>query len=565
MNRHFNDLPVRVKIIGNSVVLLLLLLLIAMYACYSMISIGKELKTIVSQDLPLTENITAITEHQLQQTIHFERAMRHGMTLDQATKAKAYLQKEMVIFDDIGRLVDEGIKQAALFAGESGAHAHNEEVEKEFAYVSSALQKIAKEHADFEQHGHQVFALLKAGKRDEAEIMAEKMEHEADLLDKEIVGLLKRLANLAYAAGVRAEELEGIEIKLLVLVSIFAVLLGGYLSWAVSANINRRLRVATESLDRIASGHLAYAVSVDGADELGQLQHSMLMMQGRLLAMIQKIGSTAVELSTASDEVSKVMAGTVDNIQSQQSETAEMSIAMNEMGKAVADVNKRVDASVEAANAASVDTAKGQQIVQATISGVQQLANKIDSAAEVISQVEQSSNDINAVLEVIKSIAEQTNLLALNAAIEAARAGEQGRGFAVVADEVRTLASRTQESTAEINVIIERLQFGASSATQAMTESREKSESVVGQAGLAGSSLSAIAGSVTKIEDMSTQIAADTDEQSAAVENMNGNVLKINEMVMAGVSGTQQTAAAGKDLARISFELQGLIAEFKTE
>jgi len=391
------------------------------------------------------------------------------------------------------------------------------------------------------------------------------MEHEVDQLDEEIVGLLKRLANLAYEAGVRVEGLERAEIKWLLIISILAVFLGGYLSWAVSANINRRLKVATESLDRIASGHLAHAVTVDGTDELGQLQRSILVMQGRLLTMIQKIGSTALGLSAASEEVSKAMINTAENIQTQQAETAEISIAMNEMGQAVADVNKRVDASVEAANTANIDTAKGQKIVQDTISGIQQLANKIDSTAGVISQVEQSSNDINTVLEVIKSIAEQTNLLALNAAIEAARAGEQGRGFAVVADEVRTLASRTQESTAEINAIIEKLQCGASSATQAMTESREQSESVVDQAGLAGTSLNAIADSVAKIEDMSTQIATATDEQSVVVENMSGNVLEINEMAIASVSGTQQAAAAGKDLARISFELQGLIAEFRTE
>ncbi|MGD8593954.1 MAG: methyl-accepting chemotaxis protein, partial [Gammaproteobacteria bacterium] len=220
----------------------------------------------------------------------------------------------------------------------------------------------------------------------------------------------------------------------------------------------------------------------------------------------------------------------------------------------------------EAANAAShsdEEAQKGQAVVDRTINAIDALASEVDRAANVIHRLEQDSDQIGTVLDVIKGIAEQTNLLALNAAIEAARAGEQGRGFAVVADEVRTLASRTQQSTAEIQQMIERLQAGAQEAVSVMDDSRSRAADSVSSAQSAGQSLQSITGSVASITDMNTQIAAAADEQSAVAEEVNKNIVNINHAAERAADGAKQTSAASNALAGLAQDLQALVGQFK--
>ena len=202
-------------------------------------------------------------------------------------------------------------------------------------------------------------------------------------------------------------------------------------------------------------------------------------------------------------------------------------------------------------------------MVERTINAIDALANEVDRAANVIHRLEQDSDQIGTVLDVIKGIAEQTNLLALNAAIEAARAGEQGRGFAVVADEVRTLASRTQHSTSEIQQMIERLQAGAQEAVSVMEDSRSRASDSVSSAQSAGQSLGSITQSVASITDMNTQIAAAADEQSAVAEEINKNIVNINHAAELAANGAQQTSAASTALAELAQDLQEMVGQFK--
>lgn len=381
-------------------------------------------------------------------------------------------------------------------------------------------------------------------------------------MSEEVDGFLSEVELETSAVVTRQEKLTAYALRSAVIGSI--VLLAGIgLVYLIISRIFSCLPEVLKQLNMVAQGDLTSTIDVTREDEFGDLMRGLKTMQQSLLEMISRIGSTTQQLSSMSQQVSSVMMKTNQNIQQQHQETEQISSAMGEMSSAVREVLQSVTDSANAANGANIETVNGSKLVQDAIQGIQQLADLIEQTSQQIQSVERDSENINKVLDVIKGIAEQTNLLALNAAIEAARAGEQGRGFAVVADEVRTLAGRTQQSTQEINSIIDKLQTGARKSVEAMQLSRDKTLEVVDQAVLAGTSLTTIAESVSRIDVMSEHIAAATQEQSAVAENMENNVLRISDMARHNADSVNQTFQAGTELTHIATELKGLVGNFK--
>ena len=444
---------------------------------------------------------------------------------------------------------------------------------QQFRTLISELKALDSEHAERYQAMLPVFeAYYEVGKKmaqayiDEGASGGNRMMGQFDevaaKMAEEVDGFLVDVQERTAASLSAQQELAG-SAQYLIGLGSFIILLGIGLIYFIMSRALAFLPKAVAELHRVAEGDLTSSIEVNRQDEIGSLMQGVQSMRDRLLAMVSQIADTTRHLSSAVEDVSSVTTQTTNNILQQQSETEQVATAMNEMTATVQEVAQSITTTAHAATEAHDETLSGRKVVEQAIEAMQQLTNQIETTSNVIHQVEQDSDSISTVLDVIKSIAEQTNLLALNAAIEAARAGEQGRGFAVVADEVRTLASRTQQSTEEINQMIDKLQSGSRQAVQVMSQSRAQTQSASEQASAAGASLAAIANTVGRINDMSTQIASAAEEQSAVSEEINRNIVRINDMSGQTAIGAEQTAAANQGLVRLAEELQGLVGQFK--
>lgn len=336
------------------------------------------------------------------------------------------------------------------------------------------------------------------------------------------------------------------------------------LAWGIISAIGKAVAALERASGQMAQGDLTVTADYQSEDELGRVAKAFNQMRERFHSMVQQVSSATVQLAAAAQQTSAVNMQTGAGVRRQQSEVEQVATAMHEMTTTVQEVAHSAAGAALAAQQADQEAADGKRVVSQTGEVIDALASEVEKAAAVIRQLEQDSDKIGSVLEVIRSIAEQTNLLALNAAIEAARAGEQGRGFAVVADEVRTLASRTQQSTTEIQGMIEKLQSGSSSAMKVMEASCSQARKGVEQVAQAGDTLDCITRSVATINDMNAQIASAAEEQSSVAEEINRNIVTVSELAEQTSVGAQQTATTSEELARLAEQLQGMVGQFRT-
>ena len=310
---------------------------------------------------------------------------------------------------------------------------------------------------------------------------------------------------------------------------------------------------------------LTHSIDVQTQGELAVLVDAVNRMLKKFKNSMNKVAGSTIMVSTASEELSSITQGTYESVNQQFQEMDQTATAINQMSATVQGVAESASEAAKSAQEANAQAISGKQVVESTIDSISDLSHELNRVSDVINNLNKESESIGAVMDVIKGIAEQTNLLALNAAIEAARAGEQGRGFAVVADEVRTLASRTQQSTVEIESMVEKLQHGARDAVTAMQASQEKSQQSVQNAASAGDSLVTITTSIDKISEMNISIANAAKEQSTVTEEISKNIVAIRTLGEKTTAGAEQTSTSSDELSRLSTELQILVSEFKTE
>ena len=342
-----------------------------------------------------------------------------------------------------------------------------------------------------------------------------------------------------------------------------AMLLGGAIGWVIIRQITQPLQQAVVIARRIGAGDLRDNSSELRRDEFGQLLLALSQSGDNLRGLLGQVGTVTAQLSAAAEQLSAITEQTRAGVDSQKLETDQVATAMSEMVATVQEVARNAEQASTATRQANSQASQGNLVVQRALTQIDQLADDIGTSADAVGRLSEESERIGSVMTVINAIAEQTNLLALNAAIEAARAGEAGRGFAVVADEVRGLAQRTQQSTAEIETLIGSLQQGAQRAAERMHTSQGMVGTTVGLANEAGVELQAITHTVTHIQAMNVQIATAAEQQSAVAEEIGRSVISVRDVAEQTSTASAHTATSAAELARLGTELQGLLSRFK--
>jgi methyl-accepting chemotaxis protein len=349
------------------------------------------------------------------------------------------------------------------------------------------------------------------------------------------------------------------------LVGLLVAGIGLLVIWFVGYGIAQPLRQMVLMLDDIAKGDgdLTKRLQVDRADELGQIAKGFNTFLNKLQNMIRDVVTSVQKVSDSSEHTADIAIRTNEGVQRQMAEIDQVATAVHEMTATAQDVARNATQAAEAANHADRSANDGKHIVQKTSNAIASLATEIGRATSVVQTLAKDSENINAILTAIRGIAEQTNLLALNAAIEAARAGEQGRGFAVVADEVRNLAQKTQQATEEIQSMIQQLQHGTREVVNVMEQSQARTDDSVQQAAAAAQALESITQAVSVINDMNTQIASAAEEQSAVAEDINRNVTNIGQVAGEVAGGADEASQASAELTKLAEQQRRLINQFR--
>jgi methyl-accepting chemotaxis protein len=416
---------------------------------------------------------------------------------------------------------------------------------------------------NYMQAQSQMLELSQQNKLDEMRTLINtRIKEGTDQMGEQLNKLVAINAADAKAASVKAGEYYNEAFIGIVTVAVMASLLTVLLAWLLTRSILTPLNRAVLAAETIAGGNLSKAIEVDGKDEPARLLGALSAMQINLRKTIEQIAGSATQLGAAAEELSTVTQEASRGLQQQNNEIEQTATAVNEMTAAVEEVARNAVSTSEASNQSTQAAREGRDRVVETVDAIQTMTHDVQNTSLMIEGLATQGRDIGKVLDVIRAIAEQTNLLALNAAIEAARAGEAGRGFAVVADEVRALAHRTAQSTQEIEKMVAGIQNGTGEAVSSMQQSNQRTQSTLEMARAAGIALEQITQSIHLINERNLVIASASEEQAQVSREVDRNLVNIRDLATQSAAGANQTSAATHELSRLAVDLNAMVARF---
>ncbi|MBP5942981.1 MULTISPECIES: methyl-accepting chemotaxis protein [Pseudomonas] len=413
------------------------------------------------------------------------------------------------------------------------------------------------------QAQNQMMELSRQDKLDEMRTLINtRIKDGTDQMGEQLNKLIAMNAADAKAASIQAGKYYDSAITGIIIVAVVAALATVLLAWLLTRSIVTPLNRAVEAARTIAGGNLSKLIEVDGKDEPARLLEALAAMQTNLRQTIEQIAGSATQLGAAAEELSAVTEEASRGLQQQNNEIEQAATAVNEMTAAVEEVARNAVSTSEASNQSTHAAREGRDQVVKTVDAIQTMTHDVQNTSQMIEGLAAQGRDIGKVLDVIRAIAEQTNLLALNAAIEAARAGEAGRGFAVVADEVRALAHRTAQSTQEIEKMVAGIQNGTGEAVSSMQQSNQRTQSTLEMARAAGVALEQITQSIHQINERNLVIASASEEQAQVSREVDRNLVNIRDLATQSAAGANQTSAATHELSRLAVDLNAMVARF---
>ena len=552
--RWFHNMPFRFKLMLPLGILVALFIYMAMDSMFQIKHLGDKTHELARVDLAAVDNLLE-ADRDLYQALVAERSMifvdvdsdnfkaltkQHAENIDQARER---MGKFATIVREAGLLALDGL----------GDKLHAYETQRDV--WEKLTREVYAQRASNTRPGRSTAIEMSFGTAAQA---FNAMRNTINSLSDIMLKLVDNAADSGEATVTSANT----HITIIIIIGLALSALVAFILLSVIITPMKRLLAHLEDVAE-GEGDLTVRLEVNSHDEMGRVADAFNRFVSKIHKLIGSSIDSTRQLAGSTQQLTVVAAESSQAVAQQMSELDQVATAITEMTATVQEVARNAGSAAAAARDADSQANQGKHVVIETIETINELAEAVQHSADVINMLKDESTNIGTVLGVIKSVAEQTNLLALNAAIEAARAGEQGRGFAVVADEVRQLASRSQQSTQEIEKIIQALQGRAKDAVQAMEEGRDRANRSVTQAASAGQALEEITRAVSTISDMNTQIASAAEEQSAVTEDINRNTVSIQTLANKAAEGSSHTAAAADELAALADLLRRELSQFK--